>query len=131
MAVRHRCLLLVMLFLVSATSAYAHHALDLREASPIRLDGNITFVSWDGAHVMYRVEAIDARGKPQIWQVLGASPRILRSRGVAKSTFKVGDRITITGRFEPHTQMIAPDYFVAADARQYEMGFYPRAMAAK
>jgi hypothetical protein len=127
----HRRSLLIVLLVLAVSAADAHHALDLRDATPIRLEGTIAFVSWDGAHVMYRVEAIDARGEPQTWQVLGASPRVLRSRGIAKSTFKVGDRITIAGRFEPHTQMIAPDYFVAADARRYEMGLYPPAMTVK
>ena len=131
MTARHRCSLLILLSLLAATSAYAHHSLDLRDATPILLEGKIAFVAWDGAHVMYRVEAINARGEARVWQVLGASPRILRSRGIAKSTFKVGDRITITGRFAPHTAMVAPDYFVAADARRYQMGFYPSAMVAK
>jgi hypothetical protein len=111
-----------------STAAYAHHSMDLRDATPIRVEGDIEFVSWDGAHVFYDVRGTDADGELRTWAVLGASPRILRSRGIAKTTFKVGDRITVTGRLDPHTRFIAPDMFIAANSTQYRMGFYSAPM---
>ena len=109
-------------------SARAHHALDLRNAEPIRIEGTIEFISWDGAHVMYQVHTSGARGGSETWAVLGASPKILRSRGIEKATFKVGDRITVTGLVDAHTGQIAPDRFITTNAVEYEMGFYPPAM---
>jgi len=106
-------------------SALSHHSMDLADATPIRIEGDVEFVSWDGAHVVYDVRGTDAGGAVRTWAIMGASPRILRSRGIGKTTFKIGDRITVTGRFDPHTLFIAPDYFITTDSTRYEMGFYP------
>ena len=124
-------MLVVVTFAAIAGSAWSHHSFDLTAAMPIRVEGNVEFVSWDGAHVVYDVLGPDADGELRTWAIMGASPRILRSRGIGKTTFKVGDRITVVGRLDPRTHFIAPDYFIAADSTQHEMGFYPRAMAAK
>jgi hypothetical protein len=120
------------LILVAVTgSAWTHHSMDLADAKPIHVEGDVEFVSWDGAHVVYDVRGADASGELRTWAIMGASPRILRARGIAKTTFKVGDRITVTGRFDPHTLFIAPDYFIAADSTRYQMGFYPTSMASR
>ena len=108
-----------------STAAYAHHSMDLRDATPIRVEGDIEFVSWDGAHVVYDIRGTDASGELRTWAVMGASPKILRKRGIAKATFKIGDRITVTGLLDPHTRFIAPDAFITADSTQYRMGLYP------
>lgn len=127
---RWRSALAATLAVISA-SAWAHHSMDLTDAKPIRVEGYVEFVSWDGAHVVYDVQGTDANGNVRSWAIMGASPRILRSRGLAKTTFKIGDRITVTGRLDPHTNFIAPDYFIAANSTRYEMGFYPPAMKAR
>jgi hypothetical protein len=111
-----------------STAAYAHHSMDLRDATPIRIEGEVEFVSWDGAHVVYDVRGMDADGELRTWAIMGASPKILRSRGISKTTFKVGDRITVTGALDPHTRFVAPDVFINASAAQFKMGFYPAAM---
>ena len=110
---------------VISGSASPHHSMDLTDAAPIRVEGYLEFVSWDGAHVVYEIRGTDANGDLRSWAIMGASPRILRSRGLEKTTFKVGDRITVTGRLDPHTNFIAPDYFITANSASYEMGFYP------
>ena len=120
---RRLSILFAMLSLSIAVNA--HHSMDLRDAAPIRIEGDIEFVSWDGAHVVYDVRGTDEDGELRTWAIMGASPKILRSRGIAKTTFKVGDRITVTGRFDPHTRFIAPDVFIAANSTQYRMGLYP------
>jgi hypothetical protein len=117
-------LLACALLLTTAVRVDAHHSMDLSSATPIELQGEIVSVSWDGAHVMYRVQTKEADGRSEIWQILGASPKILRARGIRQSTFARGDSVAVVGRFDPHTQFIAPDYFVSASGR-YEMGFYP------
>jgi Family of unknown function (DUF6152) len=119
---------LIALTFLSVTTAYAHHSTDLRNATPIRVEGDIEFVSWDGAHVVYDIRGTDADGESRTWAVMGASPKILRSRGIAKSTFKVGDRITVSGLFDPYTRFIAPDVFITANSTQYKMGLYPMPM---
>ena len=96
MIARRRFLLLTLLLSLLA-AADAHHSMDLRDATPIRIEGDIEFVSWDGAHVVYDVRGIDADGELRTWAIMCASPKILRSRGITQTTFKVGDRITVTG----------------------------------
>lgn len=114
--------------LAITSSALSHHAMDLTDATSIRIEGAVEFVSWDGAHVVYDIRGRDIDGELRTWAVMGASPRILRSRGIGKATFKVGDHITVTGRFDRHTQFIAPEYFITADSTRYEMGLYPPRM---
>ena len=113
--------------LTVGSTASAHHSLDLKGATPVQLDGQIEFISWDGAHVLYDIRGVDERGEARTWAILGASPKILRSRGIAKTTFRVGEHIRVIGRVDAHTNMVAPDYFVSGE-RKYEMGFYPPAM---
>jgi hypothetical protein len=125
---KRRASILIVLTFLSASAVRAHHSMDLRNAAPIRIEGDIEFVSWDGAHVVYDIRGIDTDGELRTWAVMGASPKILRSRGIAKATFKVGDRITVSGLFDPFTRFIAPDVFITADSTQYKMGLYPMPM---
>jgi hypothetical protein len=108
--------------------AIAHHNMDLSKTVPVTRTGVITEISWDGAHVMYRVDIKDEDQGVSSLQVLGASPKILRGRGIGQSTFKRGDEITVIGHLDPLTAIIAPEYFVTAAGQRYEMGFYPPQM---
>jgi hypothetical protein len=125
---RKRMLLAVAAVLMTF-SAHAHHSLDPRGWPRIEWPATIEFISWDGAHVMYRVRVDNERGESQSWQVLGASPKILASRNIRKSTLARGEHITVIGFLDPASKIIAPEWFVASDGRRYEMGFYPPSMA--
>lgn len=114
--------------LALAPAAHAHHWVDPTGGVAIEWQGVIRYVSWDGAHVMYRLEVEDARTGVETWQVLGASPKILARRHIAKTTMKVGERVTVTGWLDPASRIISPTYFVTADGLKYEMGFYPKSM---
>jgi hypothetical protein len=103
----------------------AHHSMDPGDGTPIELTGTIDYISWDGAHVMYRIRSREETGETKVWQVLGASPKILSERHITKSTMRIGERITVNGSYNASRQQIAPYFFSTADGQKYEMGFYP------
>jgi hypothetical protein len=117
-----------LLALTFSSLAYGHHAMDPKDGTPIELTGIIEYISWDGAHVMYRIRAQAGTGEAKLWQVLGASPKILSKRHITKSTMRVGEQITVNGSYNQYRNEIAPYFFVTADGRKYEMGFYPSTM---
>ena len=114
--------------LAMASPVLAHHAMDPRGWASIEIKGTIEFISWDGAHAMYRIKPVSERNETTAWEVMGASPKILSTRNIAKSTFKVGEQVTVTGWIDPHNKIVAPQFFIAADGHRYELGFYPPPM---
>jgi hypothetical protein len=103
--------------------------MDPTDGTPIEVTGTIDYISWDGAHVMYRIRSKEGTGETKLWQILGASPKVLSNRHITKSTMKVGEQITVNGSFNKYRNEIAPYYFMTADGHRYEMGFYPPTMA--
>ena len=99
--------------------------MDPTDGTPIEVTGTIDYISWDGAHVMYRIRSKEGTGETKLWQILGASPKVLSNRHITKSTMKVGEQITVNGSFNKYRNEIAPYYFMTADGDRYEMGYYP------
>ena len=65
------------LSLLCASVVLAHHdaANHVTEGKPINWQGTVAFVSWDGAHVMYRLNVAGKNGDVATWEVQGGSPR--------------------------------------------------------
>jgi hypothetical protein len=124
----HANLASAFLALIVPSLTYSHHAMDPKDGTPIELTGTIDYISWDGAHVMYRIRSKAETGETKMWQVLGASPYILSKRDITKSTMKVGEQVTVSGSYNSSKSEIAPYYFTTADGHKYEMGFYPPPM---
>lgn len=122
--------LFIALFLGTAfcAAASAHHNVDLSKTVPITWSGTITKISWDGAHVMYLVDVKADNQAVKSWQVLGASPKILRSRGISQTDFHKGDTVTVIGHLDSSSSIVHPEVFVNASGRRFEMGFYPPQM---
>lgn len=120
--------LIGVLVLAAAFGAQAHHSVDPTTGMAIVWTGKITELSWDGAHVMYRIEVEDAQQRTSSWQVLGASPRVLRARRIQSTTFAKGDVVTVVGWLDPFSKMISPTQFITSDGREFDMGFYPASM---
>jgi len=125
---RRTSLVLLIAIPLLPLAARSHHDVDLSKTLPFTRTGTITRISWDGPHVMYQVEVTDEVQEVQSWKVLGASPRILRGRGVEKSTFRIGDKITVVGRLDPLNAIVSPDYFISTKNQRYDVGFYPKQM---
>ena len=107
------------------TTAFAHHdaANHVTEGQPIRWQGTVAFVSWDGAHVMYRLEVKDATGVAATWQVQGGSPKRLASRGVYQKSVVAGDVVTVAGYLNPYNKIITPVYFATPGGSKLFVGY--------
>jgi hypothetical protein len=117
--------LVSMLLLVVALSARAHHPDDPRSGTPIEWQGTITLVSWDGAHVMYKIEVENEQQVRETWQVMGASPKILDRRDITSRTFAKGDVVTVTGFLNTANKIVSASYFTKADGTKLAIGFRP------
>ena len=106
-------------------SAFAHHAEDPRSGKPIEWTGTITVVSWDGAHVMYKIDVENAQHVHEIWQVMGASPKVLDRRNITSRTFVKGDVVTVTGFLNTANRIVSASYFTKADGTKLVIGFRP------
>ena len=86
-----------------AGAALAHHnaANTYMQGEPVVWNGKVTFVSWDGAHVMYQVDFQKPDGTLASHQVLGGSPQRLAKRGILKTTVHTGDSVTVAGYLQP------------------------------
>jgi Family of unknown function (DUF6152) len=106
-------------------SAIAHHAEDPRSGKPIEWTGTITVVSWDGAHVMYKIDVENEQHAHEIWQVMGASPKVLDMRDITARTLVKGDVVTITGFLNVANKIISASYFTKTDGTKLAIGFRP------
>jgi hypothetical protein len=94
-----------------AASAFAHHSPgNITGGQPIKWEGTISKISWDGAHVMYRVDVANADGSIHSWQILGGSPQRLAKRGISQRTLHTGDRIVVAGYLNQSNRIISPVY---------------------
>jgi hypothetical protein len=108
-----------------SSQTLAHHSAskDADKGEQILWRGTLRQVSFDGAHVMYRIEVRDADGGAQSWQVLGASPRILAKRGIRKSTLSAGTSVTVAGFLNPFNKLVSPMY-IAHGTERYYVGYF-------
>jgi hypothetical protein len=110
---------------LTSVSTLAHHDPgNIRIGRPVSWVGTVSKVSWDGAHVMYLVDVVDATGGHETWQVLAASPYRLNRRGIAKSDIKRGASITVAGYLNVYSKVISPVYFELTDGRRLFTGYF-------
>jgi hypothetical protein len=87
----------VNVLLLAAVPVFAHHSIasyDLVHGTI--LDGVVSGFEWENphAHILLDVTAEDAT---EHWTIELESPNLLRRLGWDKDTFKIGDRILVTG----------------------------------
>lgn len=82
-----------------APAARAHHsfAAEFIEGSSGEVEGVVTRVWFTNPHVRYRLEATDASGETQSWELQLTSVTNLRNSEWYQDTVKVGDRIWAQG----------------------------------
>jgi hypothetical protein len=59
---------------------------------------------------------------------MGASPKILRTRGISKNQLQPGETVVVVGRFDSKTNVIAPDYLITDAGKRFALGYYPPSM---
>ena len=111
--------------LLLSSLALAHHDPgDVTKGQVVKWPATVTDISWDGAHVMYRVDVKDEQGVVTNWQVLGASPNRLRMRGIVKEDIRKHDAIVVAGYFDRYKKSVSPVYFLLADGRKLFVGYF-------
>lgn len=85
--------------LVSGTAAYSHHsfAATYYEGKTVTIEGKLVQFLFRNPHSFVHVEAPDENGKIQRWAVEWGGAGQLGGQGVTRETFKLGDRVTISG----------------------------------
>ena len=85
--------------LLMCVPALAHHGTGTYDSTKsVTLSGVVTEFAFTNPHVALYFDAKDASGKVVNWAIEMNSPGVLRRAGWTKTTFKMGDQITITVR---------------------------------
>src|SRR5687768_18404191 len=85
--------------LLACVPALAHHGTGTYDSSKsVTLSGVVTEFAFVNPHAALYFDVKDASGKVVNWAIEMNSPGVLRNAGWTKTTFKVGDQITITVR---------------------------------
>lgn len=80
-------------FTVLAHHSRAHYGQEI-----VELDAKIVEIDWRNPHVTFTMEAMNAAGKAELWELEGGSTYMLgRYSGLGRDLFNVGDQVKIAG----------------------------------
>lgn len=90
--------LFTFLFVVGlAGAASAHHgAASFDTAKEVTLKGTVTEYIWANPHCFLKFDAKDDTGTVRNWAVEVSNPTDMTKRGWTRSSFKVGDQVTVS-----------------------------------
>ena len=83
------------LLLVSVPLAAHHGAAALDTGKEITLRGTVTEWIWSNPHCFLKFDAKDDTGAVRNWAVETQNPTSMTQRGWSRSSFKVGDEVTV------------------------------------
>jgi hypothetical protein len=85
--------------LTIASAATAHHAITLNYDPRVTgvVEGEVVEVFWANPHVHYYLNVTEEDGAVQLWDMEAGNLNSMRTRGVARGTITVGDRVRATG----------------------------------
>lgn len=85
--------------LIGFSAANAHHsfAATFKDAENVAVEGVVTSFSFKNPHVLIYLDVTNADGSVTNWMSEGAAATNMRTRGWARDTFSVGDRVRIHG----------------------------------
>jgi hypothetical protein len=84
-------------FLASSAPIGAHHgAASFDTSREITLKGTVTEWIWANPHCFLKFDAMDDTGTVRNWAVETQNPTDMTRRGWARTSFKVGDQVTVT-----------------------------------
>ena len=81
--------------LVSVPLAAHHGAAALDTGKEITLRGTVTEWIWSNPHCFLKFDAKDDSGSVRNWAVETQNPTSMTQRGWSRSSFKVGDEVTV------------------------------------
>ena len=85
------------LILGMALGAHAALAHDYDPNKPITLTGTVKEIKWQTPYVKIHLSVKDAKGKTKDWELETATPSVLESSGLVRTSLKKDDRITVQG----------------------------------
>ena len=113
------------LLIIPAAALLAHHsfASEFDITKTITVTGVVTKVEWTNPHSWFYVDGKDEKGKQANWGFEGAAPSLLIRRGLAKTTIKPGDTITIEGyRAKDGTDVASSSFVMLPDGKRVRTG---------
>jgi len=85
--------------LLSAISAYAHHAFsaEFDEKRPVKLRGTVTQMEWINPHAWIHLDVKGSDGTVVSWMIEAGPPNALLKRGWNKNSLPAGTEILVEG----------------------------------
>lgn len=97
---------LLLLLVLSGTSAIAHHStlgfFDPEERT--ELEGVLTDITWRNPHIRFTLDVATAEGTTEEWKIEASALSVLKSRGLDQKFMQPGDRIKIYGHPSRHAE---------------------------
>lgn len=79
--------------------ALAHHSGAMFDATKtVTINGTVTEFNWTNPHSSFKMEVLNAEGKPEIWAIEMNSPQNLIPTGWKRTTIKAGDKVSAVVR---------------------------------
>src|SRR5215208_6374188 len=90
-------LLTIAVVIAASVSASAHHgAASFDTSKEVTLKGTVTEYIWANPHCFLKFDAKDDTGAVRNWAVEVSNPTDMTKRGWSRSSFKVGDQVTVS-----------------------------------
>jgi len=92
-----RALLAIALLVAVSGSVSAHHgAASFDTSKEVTLKGTVTEYIWANPHCFLKFDAKDDTGAVRNWAVEVSNPTDMTKRGWTRTSFKVGDQVTVS-----------------------------------
>jgi uncharacterized protein DUF6152 len=85
----------VLMALITAPVAAHHGTASFDTSKDVTLKGTVTDWIWANPHCFLKFDAMDETGTVRNWAVEVSNPTDMTKRGWARSSFKVGDVVTV------------------------------------
>lgn len=92
-----RLILSVVVFLVVAVGAQAHHSTTHYSGEFTAMEGTLVELRWRNPHVYFMLETEEQDGSTRVWEMEAGTIYMIGRAGVTRDMFTVGDRIRVGG----------------------------------